>query len=188
MQKLYCYVDESGQDAGSEFFVVAAIVSEQEQEKLRDSILQVEKITKSGGKKWHKLRSENRVKHLNIILDQKIGKSDVCFGCFKKPIPYSFPIIEVVEKSIKRKVKRKYSAIVYIDGIDRKKAAELTNALRMRGVSLRFIKSRRDESEPLIRLADMWAGCIRGALLGKRENIKILARAKKEKYLYDVAK
>jgi len=188
MQKLYCYVDESGQDVKSEFFVVAAIVSGQEQERLRNRLLQVEKMTKSGGKKWRKLRSENRVKHLNIILDQKIGKSDVCFGCFKKPIPYSFPIIEVVEKAIKRRAKGRYNAIVYIDGIDRKKAAELTNALRMRGVSLRFIKSRRDESEPLIRLADMWAGCIRGVLLGKRENIKILDRAKKEKYLHNVTK
>lgn len=40
-----------------------------------------------------------------------------------------------------------------------------------------MVKSRRDESEPLIRLADMWAGCIRAALLGAGEEQAILDRA-----------
>jgi hypothetical protein len=34
---------------------------------------------------------------------------------------------------------------------------DLTNALRTRGVSLELVKDRRDEDEPLIRLADLWA-------------------------------
>jgi len=70
-----------------------------------------------------------------------------------------------------------------VDGIDRKKASELTNALRARGLSLGFVKSRRDESEPLIRLADMWAGCIRAALLGRNEEQRLLERARKAGYL-----
>jgi len=40
-----------------------------------------------------------------------------------------------------------------------------------------LIRSRRDESEPLIRLVDRWAGCIRAALLGKREERSILKKA-----------
>jgi len=61
--------------------------------------------------------------------------------------------------------------------MDRQKAAELTNALRDRGVILDRVKSRRDESEPLIRLADMWAGCIRAANLGGGDEKEILDRA-----------
>jgi hypothetical protein len=66
---------------------------------------------------------------------------------------------------------------VFIDGIDRRKAAALTKALRDRGVSLEMIRGRRDESEPLIRLADMWAGCIRAAELGGAAEGEMLNRA-----------
>lgn len=57
----------------------------------------------------------------------------------------------------------------YVDGIDKTIAKKLTNILRTRGVRLNLVRSRRDESEPLIRLADMWAGCIRGALLDGKD-------------------
>ena len=64
----------------------------------------------------------------------------------------------------------------------------MTNALRIRGIKLNMIKSRRDESEPLIRLADRWAGCIRAALLGRKEEQDILKVAQNKKYLKDVSK
>jgi hypothetical protein len=67
--------------------------------------------------------------------------------------------------------------------MDKKKAAELTNALRIRGVKLKLVKGRRDESEPVIRLADMWAGCIRSALLGNEEAQQILNKALATKYI-----
>ena len=186
MQKLYCYVDESGQDIKSKSFVVVSVMCGENRDFLRRSLFEIEKFTKSGKKKWHKLRSEKRIEYLKIVLNKKIGKGDVYFGAYKKPIPYYFPIIETIEKSIKNKAKEKYTAIVYIDGIDRRSSIKITNALRIRGVSLKLVKSRRDESEPLIRLADMWAGCIRGALLGNKDNIKILEKAEIEQYLYDI--
>jgi len=42
----------------------------------------------------------------------------------------------VLERSIKAKAAPSYTARVFVDGIDRKKAAELTNALRLHGISL----------------------------------------------------
>jgi len=74
----------------------------------------------------------------------------------------------------------------YVDGIDRKKAMELTNALRATGISLRMVKGCRDESEPIIRLADMWAGCIRSALFGHKDAQDIVKRAKEESYLREL--
>jgi len=41
MQKLYCYVDETGQDKGTEFFIVVAAVSEKEQNLLRTQLVQM---------------------------------------------------------------------------------------------------------------------------------------------------
>lgn len=188
MQKIYCYVDESGQDVGSAFFVVVVVISFQDQGILRQELTEIEKVAKTGGRKWHKSRSERRMKYLRMALERKIGKGDVFFGRYKKPLPYFLPILEMLEKAIKKKARGMYKARVYIDGIDHKKASELTNALRLRSISLEHIKSRRDESEPLIRLADMWAGCVRGALLGHRKVKAIVVKAKQARYLYEVTK
>lgn len=49
-QKIYCYVDETGQDVGSEFFIVVAIVNDKEQNLLRNQLLEVESQTKIGEK------------------------------------------------------------------------------------------------------------------------------------------
>ena len=89
----------------------------------------------------------------------------------------SAPVPEVLARAIKTKAGPRYTARVFVDGIDRQKAGELTNALRLRDVRLEMVKSRRDESEPLIRLADMWAGCIRAALQGSPETKSIFQRA-----------
>ena len=82
-----------------------------------------------------------------------------------------------MERAIRANAHEPYTARVIIDGIDRQKAAELTNALRDRGVTLDMVRGKKDESEPLIRLADMWAGCIRAAMLGRGAEREMLQRA-----------
>lgn len=187
MQKLYCYVDETGQDIGSELFIVVAVINDKEQSVLRRELIKVEDLTKIGIRKWRKARFERKIKYLDLVIEKGIGKGEVYFGYYKKPLPYFLPILETLEKAIKRQAQKDYKATVYIDGIDKKKAHELINGLRLRGIKLDLIKSRRDESEPLIRLADRWAGCIRAALLERKEEKKIFQKAKRTKYLYKVS-
>lgn len=176
-QKLYCYVDETGQDAASSVFVVVAVVTEREQEKLRGSLIEIEGEAGTGHRKWHKSRPARRLRYLHLVLQKEIGGDDVFFNAYPKPLPYFFPVLDVLENAIKAKAVEPYVARIFVDGIDRKKASELTNALRLRGVSLELVRSRRDESEPLIRLADMWAGCIRAALGGAPEERALFDRA-----------
>lgn len=186
MQKLYCYVDETGQDIGSEFFIVVAVVSDKEQDLLRNQLLEIEYLSKIGRRKWHKSRPDRRKQYLQLVLEKGIGKGEVYFGRFKKPLPYFLPTMETIEKAIFNKGKENYKAIVYIDGIDKKKAAELTNALRLRGIKLELVRNRRDESEPLIRLADRWAGCIRAAFLERKDEKELLEEAKNREFLREI--
>lgn len=188
MQKLYCYVDESGQDNASQAFIVVAVVNDQDQDALREQCIAVEREAGTGRRKWHKSRPERRLRYLAFILERGLCRNGVFFGWFKKPLPYFLPLLETIEQAIKEVAQEEYRTTVYIDGIDRKKAAEMTNALRIRGIRLRQVRSRRDEAEPLIRLADMWAGCIRAALLGRTEEKALLARATREGYLKAVTK
>ncbi len=51
VQKLYCYVDETGQNAASNIFVVVAVVSAREQEPLRQALLEIEDLAVTGRRK-----------------------------------------------------------------------------------------------------------------------------------------
>ena len=182
-QKLYCYVDEAGQDTASSVFVVAAVVSGGEQDSLREVLMEIEAAAGTGHRKWHENRPARRLRYLDLALERDVGYNEVFFGLFPKPLPFFFPMLQVVEVAINAVASAPYTTRVVVDGIDRKKAAELTNALRLRGVSLEMVRSRRDESEPIIRLADMWAGCIRAALLGRAEERALLKRAMETDYI-----
>ena len=183
-KKLYCYVDETGQDAGSNFFVVVSIVSSDEQNKIRENLMQVEEDSKIHARKWFNSRSPIKEEFLRTLIKQDLGKGDVYYEKFEKPVPFFLPLLETVEKAIKAKAGNEpYIATVYVDGIDKKKAIELTGGLRHKGIKLEYVRSARDESEPMIRLADRWAGCIRDALEGKEANTKILSKAEKEGYI-----
>lgn len=187
MQKLYCYVDESGQDVTSKFFiVVAVVVSVEERLVLQDKLVILEDAARTGRRKWNNLQHHRRLEYLTRLLNQNTGAKKVFFARYKKPIPYFFPVIEILEKSIKQAGGNNVTARVYVDGINQTVATALTNALRSKGVSLNMVKGRRDESEPLIRLADMWAGCIRSTLLQKTDAQEIFTRAQKENYLIEL--
>ena len=65
IQKLYCYVDETGQDARSNVFIVAAVVGEQEQNEVRQQILKAEQESGIGLSKWSNASQDRRIKFLN---------------------------------------------------------------------------------------------------------------------------
>lgn len=183
MQKIYCYVDETGQDEGSKFFIVVAVISDKEQDFLRKQLLEIEFLSKVGKRKWHKSYPETKKRFLKLVLEKRICEGEIYFSYYEKPLPYFLPFLDILEKAILDKAKENYKAVIYVDGIDKKKAAELTNALRVKRIKLDLVKSRRDESEPLIRLADRWAGCIRAAFLGKVDEKDILNKAREKNYI-----
>ena len=187
MKKFYAYIDESGQDKGSKFFVVVAVISEkQEMEEVKDSLVKIENEAGTGRKKWHKVRHENRMRYLGFVLDQKVAAGCVYLKYYPKPIPYFFSLVDVVKDAVRAEIEDDESYLLYlfVDGLDKKKTREMTNALRSSGISVRMPrKGPRDENEPIIRLADMWAGCMRSALLNKPDCRAIVERAEKEGYI-----
>ena len=53
-QKLYAYVDESGQDTAGRIFVVGIVVLEQEREKIAQALEHIEERSGKLIKKWHR--------------------------------------------------------------------------------------------------------------------------------------
>ena len=59
-QKLYAYVDESGQDTKGGIFVVSIVVLENERDAVRERLEEIEQRTGKGAVKWHKSKHEFR--------------------------------------------------------------------------------------------------------------------------------
>ena len=185
-QILYCFVDETGQDDRSEYFIVVAIVSSGDQQKLKESLIRLEQQSKIGAKKWHKLRSPEREAFLDLVVRAKLGAGQVFFGKYQRSLPFFEPMVETLSRAIQLLAADNHRAVVYVDGIDRKKAGELTRALREKGIKTELVRSARDESEPLIRLADRWAGCIRGGFEGQDTARSLVGHAVEVRYLTEV--
>ena len=186
MQKLYCYVDETGQDIGSTFFWVVAVVSDQDQHALREELDVIEVQAHTGARKWHKSRPQRRIDYLSRVLDRGICAGSVFAGCYAKPLPFFLPMLEVVAQAIESRASADYRVTVIVDGIDKKKARELAGGLRVRGIRSVSVKGHRDESEPMLRLADMWAGAIRSAADGEADAAKVVEKARRVGYLVDL--
>ncbi len=72
-------------------------------------------------------RSSRRLRYLTLALERNLGGAEIFFGLYPKPLPYFFPLLEVLEHAITIKAVPPYMARVFVDGIGRKKAAELPN-------------------------------------------------------------
>lgn len=176
-KKIYCFVDETGQDAGSEVFIVVAVIVAESPNILRQQLIEIEKIAKIGKTKWHKLRNTDRTQFLSAVLKIRTAEFKLYFGQYKKNLFFFLPLVETIAKSIKDFAPKNRQAIICVDGIDRQKAGELTTALRDRGIKLKYVRTARDESEPLIRLADRWAGCIRLGIKGSKQFFDLMSLA-----------
>lgn len=185
-QKLYCYVDETGQDAGSEFFIVVTAAVKGSPEAIANQLLEFEKQVKLGNIKWHKGEHERRIDFLDLFLNESISNPHIYFGRFKKPILYFFPMVETLEQTVKQYSTKDTQVRIYVDGLDKIAAKKITNALRSTGLRVGLAKGARDESEPLIRLADRWAGCIRMSFLGNEDCKRLVKKAEKTGMLSDI--
>ena len=178
-KKFYCFVDETGQDVGSEIFITAATVSSEDQHNLRQELETIEKQTKIFKRKWYRAGYQQRLDFISRILESghKFGK--IFYIVYKKPIMFFYPWLEVIALALENVTHGDYKARVYVDGIDHKRAAELTNTLRARGVKLSFVRDARDETEAFIRLADRAVGLVRASRERKGEYAELLAKANK---------
>jgi hypothetical protein len=72
--KLFCYVDESGQDTRGRLFIVSVVVSSQEREELREVCAEFEQETGKGRLKWVDAEPRRRLAYLQQALSSPLMK------------------------------------------------------------------------------------------------------------------
>lgn len=183
MQKLYCYVDESGQDTKGALFVVGVVILESEREQ---AFKELERIEKESGKKnvkWHKARPVFREAYMRAMAKTQIFENTLFFEVFKNSKEYLEMTSYTTAKAIFKKAgDSEYSVTVYVDGLSKTEIVLFGKELKALNIKRKKVKGvRKDENNPFIRLADALCGLVRDARDGNPDATGLLRLLQKRK-------
>ena len=164
------YVDESGQDTRGRLFNVAVIAIE-DSDKFRQLCESAEDISGKGNTKWGKADKNKRLVYLRTLIQHAASCNvKLFYNVFHKTTDYDTATIEGIAKSIRVLRPSGSRVYVHVDGLTKTKRGDYKTRLRKFSCPVRKVRGiRRDENEPLIRLADAIAGASRD-LLEHRNN------------------
>lgn len=172
-QKLYCYVDESGQDTKGDIFIVSVVVTSKERDKLLSLCEKIEKDSGKGKFKWGKAESTRRLNYLKDIFTRRNFRRKLRYSVYRGKTDYDLATIMGIAKAIHLNEPKDYTTLIYVDGLAKTKRHEYGSELRKLGVPTRKIQGvTKDENNSLTRLADAVAGFIRDVLDGEKGEVK----------------
>lgn len=161
-QKLYCYVDESGQDTKGEIFVVSIIVAKEDREEMVNLLKKIELDTRKKKTKWRSSKREYKIAYLEEILTRKLFKHRIFYSLSKETKAYTeITLLSIASAITAAKDQENYQALIFIDGLRKSEIPQVGSRLRKIGVHTEKVRGIKDENDSLIRLADAIAGLIR---------------------------
>lgn len=184
MQKLYCYVDETGQDTQGKLFLVSVVITDAQRDKLRIKLRKIEKTSKRGIKKWMKSTRKQRLRYIKAIIADKDFKGLISYSKYKDVKTYVDLTILTTAKAILDKAQLSYQANVFVDGLRRSERYRFAAGLRRLKVKVKKVRGIKDQSDEFIRLADSMAGFVRDSL----EEDKIIEDLYKKAVLKNIIK
>jgi hypothetical protein len=179
MQKLYCYVDETGQDTKGQFFLVCLVVTSSERETLRAALTQLEARSGKHKLKWTKATLAQKQAYISAALSLSDLKGKLLVAEYQRRTDYLNCTIEAIAKGVARVAQSGYRAIVLIDALGKHQRKAVGAKLRRAHVHIEKVRGIRDEVDEFIRLADAVAGFARDYREGKTYAVHPYTRAKR---------
>jgi hypothetical protein len=187
MQKLYCYVDETGLDTEGAYFLVSVIVTGEERDQLNTTLEQIEQKSGKGKVKWAWAKDSLRLAYIKTVLNENLLSGKLCYATYHNTKDYMPKVVLTTARAFSlHVVEEEYKATVLIDGLPKPLIPEVGTALRQLHVRTAKVRGVKDENEPLIRLADAICGFVRAAEEGRRELKTLLDLAKKRQFIREL--
>jgi hypothetical protein len=178
-QKIYAYVDESGQDTLSEMFLVSVIIAGAERDVLRKHLQDIELNSGKRDKKWTRSTPLQRESYLRAVFSLPEFRGRLYYSHYKNTKTYlDLTIFSTAKALIHFTHHEPYSAIVTVDGLGRSERHSFAAGLRKLNVSIRKVRGAKDQSEEFIRLTDALAGFARDGLSKDDKLQKFFQKAK----------
>lgn len=187
MQKLYCYLDETGQDTQGRLFVVAAVITGDARDSVRRLLERLEYVSGKGQKKWSKATRAQRQAYMTQVLQAPALHARLFYGHFRQTTTYLPCVLHTAAHAVTTVAAgADYRATVLIDGLPREERFRVGAGLRQLQVAVRRVRGLRDESDAFIRLADAVAGFVRRHLEGHADVTPLFENAVRRQVLREV--
>jgi len=179
MRRLFCYVDESGLDARSQWLIVAVVIVGEGRAALRQFCERAESHSGKGRVKWSWAAHAKRLAYIRAVLDEPALRGALWFEKHAKSKDYLGQTVSTIANALQATGLPDYKATILIDGLPATQESLVGRQLRRMGIHLRKVRGLRDESDALIRLADALCGLARGAAEGNKEMRQLLEQGLK---------
>jgi len=188
MRKIYCFVDETGQDTKGKIFIVSLVVTRKDKIILEKKLEEIEAVSGKNKLKWNRTKVSTRFIYLKLVLKELKGEKILRYSVFKDMHDYDLATIMAISKAFHFGKPKKYKSFIYIDALAKSKKQWYGAELRKLGVSTYKIQGVvKDENNSIIRLADAIAGWVRDAFDGDiPEYKKLFKTATSSKTLIEV--
>lgn len=162
VDKLYCFVDETGQDTKGKYFLVAIVIqSKTNISSAEQKLLEAEKKSKKNKLKWTKTPFEARESYLNKLISIKELKGAIYYSSYQETKEYIHLTAHTIAKAILTKEKDDFKVTIIIDGLNKKETFAVSRELKKLKIRYERIRGMKDEQNVFLRLADAVAGFIR---------------------------
>ena len=192
-KKLYCYVDETGQDTkGALFIVSAVVVVDEEQIAALQYCENAERTSGKGVRKWSKSRPEQRFTYIQQILQSSLFRTCLNYAIYRQTKDYLDLTSQTVAQAIRSQPEPPDKVAVLIDGLQDSHVRSIGNYLHKSGIKVHKVRGiQNEESDALCRLADAVCGLVREAIEEEEQSSKLswkalFERGKRNGVLVDV--
>lgn len=169
-RKVYCYVDETGQDTRGDFFIVGVVLTGEDKEQMVQACERIEEATGKRRAKWIKTRKAIRWRFMEEILRTPVFRGRLFVVRFEGVQDYVGATIEALARVLAEHDWEDKRLIVLIDALPRSHVWRVSHVLRKQGFPVRKVRGvRREEGDPLTRLADALCGLARAAYQGQEK-------------------
>ena len=167
MRKLFCYVDETGQDTRGELFIVAVVIAGRGRNQFRQACEDIERDSRKGRRKWVKTTYSRRLAYIRQVLERAIFEGKLHFAVYRDMQDYSSSTVQTIARALSATGETDYKTTILIDGLPRSLERMVGLQLRRLGIRAKKVRGLKDENDALIRLADAVCGLVRAATEGQ---------------------
>ena len=127
MEKLYLYVDESGQDSeGAYFIVVVVILNQHSISELEETLERIERETGKQKRKWRGTRPKERMAYLTRMLQIPELERAVFYMSFRDTKDYTELTATTIAQAILERATDEYRAYIMVDGLKDKDKSRIS--------------------------------------------------------------
>lgn len=185
--KLYCYVDETGQDTKGKLFLVAVVLKEIDGLTILEKrLLEIEQKTEKRQLKWKKTNNKIKKLYFEELLQVEGLKNSIYYSQYQTSKEYSKLTSLTIAKAVLAKEDGNYSVTVIIDGLNDKEREVVRRELKKLKIKYRKIRGMKDEQNVFLRLADAMAGFLRDVIEGQTYTKTIMRRLQNAKIVMEI--